>query len=340
MSGKPTSFDIAQLAGVSQPTVSRALRGSPTVSEQTRKRIEAIAQQLNYKVDKNASSLRRRETNTLALLFYEDPMPDATNINPFFLSMLGAITQTCSRHGYDLLISMQQFSSDWHVDFEESRKADGIILLGHGDFEPYRAKLDRLMEQGTHFVRWGPFQDAGLGIVVGSDNFHGGQQATEHLIGLGRKRIVFLGEANNHYPEFNDRYLGYLHAQERAGLSPDPKLYRSAHTDQCGHDAVTQLMAEGASFDAIFAASDLIALGAMRALQEHGRDVPKDVSIVGFDDILAASLARPPLTTVQQDYKRAGEVLVETLIGTIRAEALESNALPCKLVIRKSCGAK
>jgi DNA-binding LacI/PurR family transcriptional regulator len=189
-------------------------------------------------------------------------------------------------------------------------------------------------------VRWGPFQDAGLGIVVGSDNFHGGQQATEHLIGLGRKRIVFLGEANNHYPEFNDRYLGYLHAQERAGLTPDPKLYRSAHTDKCGHDAVTQLMAEGASFDAIFAASDLIALGAMRALQEHGRDVPKDVSIVGFDDILAASLARPPLTTVQQDYKRAGEVLVETLIGTIRAEALESSALPCKLVIRKSCGAK
>ena len=339
MSGKPTSFDIAQLAGVSQPTVSRALRGSPTVSEQTRKRIEAIAQQLNYKVDKNASSLRRRETNTLALLFYEDPMPDATIINPFFLSMLGSITQTCSRHGYDLLISMQQFSSDWHVDFEESRKADGIILLGHGDFEPYRAKLDRLMEQGTHFVRWGPAQDADLGIVVGSDNFRGGEQATQHLIGLGRTHIAFLGEANSHYPEFNDRYQGYLHAHAEAGLAADEQLYRIAHTEQGGHDAVCQMIAQGARFDAIFAASDLIALGAMRALQEHGRDVPGDVSIVGFDDILAASLARPPLTTVQQDYRRAGEVLVETLIRTIRAEAVESNALPCKLVIRKSCGA-
>ncbi len=341
MSDKPTSFDIAQLAGVSQPTVSRALRGSSTVSEKTRKRIEAIAQQLNYKVDKNASSLRRRETNTLALLFYEDPMPDATIINPFFLSMLGAITQTCSRHGYDLLISMQQFSSDWHVDFEESRKADGIILLGHGDFEPYRAKLDRLVAQGTHFVRWGPTQDADLGIVVGSDNFRGGEEATAHLLNLGRQRIAFLGEANNHFPEFNDRFQGYLSAHQKAKipLCADQGLYRAAHTEQCGHDAVCSLFAENIAFDAIFAASDLIALGAMRALQEHGLDVPADVSIVGFDNILAANLARPPLTTVQQDYKRAGEVLVETLIRSIRQEPVESSTLPCKLIIRKSCGA-
>ena len=99
MAGKATSFDIAQLAGVSQPTVSRALRGSPTVSEQTRLRIVAIAQQLNYTVDKNASNLRLQETRTLALLFFEDPTPDETGINPFFLSMLGSITRTCALRG-------------------------------------------------------------------------------------------------------------------------------------------------------------------------------------------------------------------------------------------------
>ena len=99
MALKATSFDIAQLAGVSQPTVSRALRGSSTVSEQTRKRIEAIAQQLNYKVDKNASNLRLQETRTLALLFFEDPTPDESGINPFFLSMLGSLTRTCARSG-------------------------------------------------------------------------------------------------------------------------------------------------------------------------------------------------------------------------------------------------
>jgi transcriptional regulator with XRE-family HTH domain len=108
MAEKPTSFDIAFLAGVSQPTVSRALRGSPVVSLETRKRIEEIARQLNYRVDKNASNLRSQHSNTLALLLFEDPTPDDSQINPFFLSMLGSITRASARQGYDLLISFQQ----------------------------------------------------------------------------------------------------------------------------------------------------------------------------------------------------------------------------------------
>ena len=174
LTDKPTSFDIAQRAGVSQPTVSRALRGDPTVSEATRKRIEAIAAQLNYKVDKNASSLRSRHTNTLALLFFEDPTPDASLINPFFLSMLGSIARTCSLRGYDLLTSFQQLSSNWHVDYEDSHKADGIILLGYGDYETYRARLEQLEAQGTHFVRWGSVQPGQPGTTIGCDNFRGG----------------------------------------------------------------------------------------------------------------------------------------------------------------------
>src|SRR5690606_1216037 len=108
--GRPTSLDIAYLAGVSQPTVSRALRGSPMANEETRKRILAIAEQLNYKVDKNASGLRRQHAGTLALLLFEDPTADESHINPFFLPMLGSITRTCAGHGQDLLISFQQFS--------------------------------------------------------------------------------------------------------------------------------------------------------------------------------------------------------------------------------------
>lgn len=337
MSVKATSFDIAQLAGVSQPTVSRALRGSPTVSEQTRKRIEAIASQLNYKVDKNASSLRRQTTNTLALLFFEDPTPDDSMINPFFLSMLGSITRTCANRGYDLLISFQQLSSDWHVDFEDSRKADGIILLGYGDYELYRAKLDKLVEQGTHFVRWGFVQAGQPGTTIGCDNFRGGYDAVQHLIANGRRRIAFLGDASSHSPEFHDRYRGACEAQKSNGIGVvAARQVDAMTTEQSGHEAATELIRRKVKFDAIFAASDLIAIGAMRALEEHGLDVPADISVVGFDDIPAASLAHPPLTTVQQDYRRAGEVLVDALLRQIRKEKADTTALPAKLVMRKS----
>jgi DNA-binding LacI/PurR family transcriptional regulator len=337
---KATSFDIAQLAGVSQPTVSRALRNSPMVSEQTRNRILAIAQQLNYTVDKNASSLRRQETRTLALLFFEDPTPDDSLINPFFLSMLGSITRTCAQRGYDLLISFQQLSSNWHVDFEDSRKADGIILLGYGDYEHYLPKLEQLVEQGTHFVRWGFVQQGQPGTTIGCDNFRGGYDATQHLIALGRRKIAFLGGADSHAPEFLDRYRGYCEAQKSNGIAiVDARRVDAITTEQSGYDAAVMLLRSKSKFDAIFAASDLIAIGAMRALEEQGLTVPGDVSIVGFDDIPAANLAHPPLTTVQQDYRRAGEALVDALLRQIRNEKSTAAALPARLVVRRSCGA-
>jgi DNA-binding LacI/PurR family transcriptional regulator len=340
MAVKATSFDIAQLAGVSQPTVSRALRGSSTVSEQTRLRIEAIAKQLNYKVDKNASSLRLQHTRTLALLFFEDPTPDETGINPFFLSMLGSLTRTCAQRGYDLLISFQQLSSDWHVDYEDSRKADGIILLGYGDYEIYREKLEKLVEQGTHFVRWGFAQEGQPGTTIGCDNFRGGMDAARHLMQHGRKRIAFLGDASSHYPEFQDRYRGSSEAQGGEGIIADPALQVDAlNAQDAGYEAAQQLIARGKPFDAIFAASDTIAIGAMAALREHGLNVPDDVAIVGFDDIPAAGMAHPPLTTIQQDYKRAGEVLVDSLLQQIRNEKATTAVLPAKLVVRQSCGA-
>ena len=169
--GKATSFDIAFLAGVSQPTVSRALRGSPSVSEETRQRVREIASQLNYKVDKNASNLRFQRSNTLALLFFEDPTSDDSAINPFFVSMLGWITRACGSRGYDLLISFQQQSGNWHEEYEDSHKADGLILLGYGDYLQHRVRLQGLIERGTHFVSWGAVQPGQTGVSIGSDNY-------------------------------------------------------------------------------------------------------------------------------------------------------------------------
>ena len=334
---KPTSFDIAALAGVSQPTVSRALRGDRTVSEATRKRIEAIAGQLNYKVDKNASSLRRGHSNTLALLFFEDPTPDDSLINPFFLSMLGSITRTCARRGFDLLVSIQQLSANWHVDYEDSRKADGILLLGYGDYEQYRSRLDALVAQGTHFVRWGSVQSGQPGTTIGCDNYQGGLDAGRPLIAQGRRRVAYLGEASAHAPEYRDRYRGLAEALRSTGLAVDPGLQVDVVTFEAGgYDAARRLLARGIAFDAVFAASDLIAIGAIRALEEAGLRVPDDVAVIGFDDIPAAALAHPPLTTIAQDYAHAGEVLVDTLIAQIAGRPTENALLPTRLMVRRS----
>jgi alanine racemase len=338
---KSTSFDIAYRAGVSQSTVSRALRNSPLVNEATRLKIQEIAKELNYKVDKNASNLRSQQSDTLALLLFEDPTDDDSAINPFFLSMLGSITRACSQQGFDLLVSFQQSSEDWHADFEDSNKADGLILLGYGDYIDYEEKLIKLLDQGTHFVRWGA-EDKNLPVVsVGCDNFQGGVDMTEHLIKQGRHTLAFLGSASTHAPEFFDRYKGHCHSLQANGLKINDKLqFNALYTEEAGYQAACKLLASGESFDAICAACDLIAIGAMRALQEKNIDVPKQVALVGFDDIANASFTFPPLTTVKQDTQLAGELLVGTLLSLIHDEEVKTTLIPPELVVRKSCGAK
>jgi DNA-binding LacI/PurR family transcriptional regulator len=340
MTAKATSIDIAHLAGVSQSTVSRALRGSPTVNEETRKRIEEIARRLNYTVDKNASSLRTQQSKTIALLFFEDPTSDDSLINPFFLAMLGSITRACAERGYDLLISFQDLSGNWHVTYEDSNKADGIILLGYGDYVEYRSRLEKLVAQGTHFVRWGAVMEGQPGISIGCDNFKGGYDAAKHLLDHGRRRLAFLGDASNHSPEFLERYRGHAAAIEESGGLNLPQLRVDAiSTEESGYRAARELLNRQEPFDGIFAASDLIALGAMHALRDQGIKIPAQVAVIGFDDIPAASLANPPLTTIMQDTRRAGEALVDTLLELIGDRPTAATVFPARLVVRQSCGA-
>ena len=322
---------------MSQPTVSRALSGNPSVSAATRARVLAAAEQLHYKVDKNASGLRRQQSRTLALLFFEERSADGALINPFYLSMLGPMVRKCALHGYDLLISFQQLSSDWHVDYEDSRKADGIVLLGYGDFLDYRPLLERLVGRGTHFVRWGSASEVQIGATVSSDNEQGGFDATEHLLQGGRRNIAFIGTAKPGYPEFLDRWRGYCRALRASGIEPDARLRVDGEpTEQSGRDGIAELLHRGVAFDAIFAASDVTAIGAMHALQKLDRRIPQEVAIVGFDDIPAASLSSPPLSTVTQDARGAGEALVEALIEAIEEGTARSRLLPVRLTVRDS----
>ena len=336
MQRRPTSFDIAALAGVSQPTVSRALNNSPSVSAETRARVLAAAEQLNYKVDKNASGLRRSRSRTLALLF-EEASADGGLINPFYLSMLGSMVRKCADTGYDLLISFQQLSTDWHVDYADTHKADGIILLGYGDYYQSEPLLQRLVERGTHFVRWGSTAGARLGATVGSDNEQGGFDATEHLLQNGRRQIAFIGTADPGFQEFHDRWRGYCRALRAAGIEPDPALQVDADpSEQAGLDAIDELLRRDVKFDAIFAACDVAGIGAMHALQKLGRAIPQEVAIVGFDDIPAAKLASPPLSTVRQDARTAGQTLIEAAVEAVEAGYARNQLLPVQLVVRES----
>ena len=336
---KATSMDIAHRAGVSQATVSRVLRGSPLVNAETRKRVEEAVRELNYKVDRHASSLRTQRSGTLALLLFEDPTQDDSHINPFFLSMLGSITRACARQGHDLLVSFQQLSDDWHADYEDSMKADGMILLGYGDYLAYESKLAHLVAQGTHFVRWGPVLQGQPGISIGCDNAEGGVLAGRHLVAQGRRKIAFLGDASTHFPEFFARYCGCDAALREAGLRINPALQADAiSTEQSGYDAAKALLSRKLPFDAVFAGSDLIAIGAMHALKEAGLRIPEDVAVVGFDGTPMSRFSNPPLTTVVQDTSKAGELLVDTLLQLIRDQPAQSITMAPTLQVRASSG--
>ena len=189
----------------------------------------------------------------------------------------------------------------------------------------------------TKFVRWGSVSDDSIGLTVGSDNIGAGEQAGAHLIEIGRRHIAFLGDASDHAPEFQDRYTGLCRAMRAAGIEPDPALQADAvSSEESGYAAARALLARVARFDAIFAASDLIAIGAMRALAEAGLAMPRDVAIIGFDDIPAANLTSPTLTTVMQDMKGAGELLVEALLRRIDGADAERTVLPARLIKRQS----
>jgi len=340
-SGKTTSFDIAHRAGVSQATVSRALRNSPLVNPETRRRVQEIAREMHYSVDRSAARLRSQKSRTLALLFFEDPTTDESLINSFFLPMLAHITRFASAEGYDVLISFQQLSDDWLSEYQVSNRADGIILLGYGDYLGTSEKLQRLRDEGAHFTIFGAMTPELEGHAVGVDNFEGGAIATQHLIDLGRTRIAFLGEATENCPEFKQRHAGYCSALQAAGLPIDEALHiNTKNQETAGFQAAKELLASGEPFDSIFAVTDQVAFGVLKCLRKSGIDVPGEVSVVGFDDIPAASYFSPSLTTVRQDTRLAAMALVRNVLRMINGEPSELYQLPLTLKVRGSCGGR
>ena len=336
----PTSRDIADLAGVSQATVSRALRNSPLVREETRGRIQQIARELNYFVNRNAAGLRTQQSHTIALLLFDETDGTDKQMNLFFMSFLDNITRAAASRGYDVLLSLQQFTDDWHIEYQASHRADGLILLGYGDYLEYREKLTALASANTRFMIWGPIVKDQPGHSFGCNNEHGGFQAIQHLLQLGRRQIAFIGNTSRGSPEHAARYAGYVRALSGAGIEPNDDLSCAAdNSETLGYEAAQQLLRSETPFDAIFAVTDLIAIGAMRAIKDADLRIPEDIAVVGFDDMPLAAHVSPALTTMRQNSQIAAEGLVKGVVGLIEGEPVESALMEPELIVRESCGA-
>lgn len=329
-----TSFDVAEAAGVSQSTVSRALAGDTSISEPTRRRVIEAAQRLNYQVDENAARLRRGRTGTLALVMICRPGQDRKDLNPFYFALLGSTCAAAAARGFEALVSLQDSPTNFWGHYQERRKADGMIVIGTSENTDAWEYFGHLPE-GTNWVCWGaPNDDFPW---VRSDNHAGAALATRHMLVRGYRHIVCLGSETSPQRQFKERYDGYAAAMHDAGLEPVlQRIERGLPREEQGRLAAIALIESGRPFDGVFGVSDEIALGALKELTRRGVRVPDDVGVVGFDGVRAGAWSTPPLTTVESDFEVAGSLLVDRLIATIGGEAPSPRRAPVRLVARGS----
>lgn len=329
--------DLAMRAGVSESTVSRALSNSPLVGKETRERIQRLAEELGYIIDKRARNLRLQQSGVIAVVvpLLHDTVQSISD--PFFLEMLGNLADILSGHGYDLLLRKFGAAEPQQLaGLLRDIRADGVLLIGQST---QHEAIDQIGRNYIPMVVWGaPFPHASY-LTVGSDNFDGALQAVSHLLRLGRRRIAFFG--NITLPEVAPRHRGYEAALRQHGLAPEPRLVVPMPFDgSSALQTVRGFLAQGEAFDAVFAASDVIAMAVIGALRERQLRVPEDVAVIGFDDIMLAGVFSPALTTVRQNIPEAAKVLVTTLIERIAGEPAESTLLPVQLIVRDSCGGR
>ncbi|MBK7163510.1 MAG: LacI family DNA-binding transcriptional regulator [Sphingomonadales bacterium] len=335
MAIRVTAFDVAQRAGVTQPTVSRALNGSPKVSDETRAKVLQAAQELGYVINQNATRLRRGETMTLAVVLIGRAGESATETNPFYFSLLGSVAAAAAAKGYNLLVSFQDSSGNFFGQYDDARQADGMIVIGTTQNPEAWAYFRGLDHTDKAWVCWGaPDDDLRW---VRSENEGGGQIAARYLLESGRKHPVFIGARASQQRQFGERYDGFAEALRTAGLSaPAIEVDESLSREEQGIEAVRTLLQSGQPFDGIFAACDLTALGVLRALTESGISVPERVSVIGFDGIRAGNYSSPPLTTIEPDFEQAGDLLVQNVLNRISGEPLTHRRVPVQLVRRGS----
>lgn len=341
MTTRPTSFDVAAMAGVSQATVSRVLTGSALVSARARRQVLEAAQRLNYKVDANARKLRSRKGHTIEVIVVEEATGECGAINPFFVPMIAEIIKYAAQKGFEAVVSLQPESAGGAPYSAMARPASGVIFLAPKDFETYARALRSSDEGDDHWVVWGRYDTAFNTACVVSDNEAGAFAAVSHLIQQGRKRIAYLGKFSGEQWEFIERHKGYCGALQAAGLAADARLQADCVLSMAGGaEAISRLIEAGVEFDAVFAATDVLGIGALRELTGRGLRLPDQVAVMGFDDLWICNTVTPRLSTVRQDTVAAAHVLVDSVAALIEGEPATTTKIPTELVIRESCGGR
>ena len=332
---RPTIYDIAKTAGVSSATVSRVLSGRASVAPGTKRRVITAADNLGYRTNALARSLASRTSDIVALM-----LPDITN--PFFAELVMSVQAAAFGKGYTTLICNTEGDSDLERNYLDqllSLQVRHVFVIG---LTLDRATVQDYLSAKMNLIALDRPMRHTSSVIVQSDNRKGADLAVSHLLGLGHRRIAHIaGPADVAMSQ--DRRRGYLNALAAAGINADDALVvRSDFSEQGGARAFAELNRRGGVFTAIFAADDVIAMGALSAALASGRTVPHDLSLVGFDDVLPAQFTVPPLTTVRQDAMAMGDQAVKAM-SEIEATETEGArrrrfVLPVSLVLRGSTG--
>ena len=324
--GLPTLDVVAALAGVGRATVSRVINGRGPVSDRTRRAVEKAVAELGYIPSRSARSLASQRTGTVAVVVAEHtPTYDATKIEstilpaPFFARILRGIAAELNAAGLSLRLLV---AHDWVRQLSAERVDGALLLAAHRDSEATDV-FDRLR---LPMVRTGRPLGSTAVHYVDCDNRAGAREAVAHLLGRGRRKVATIAGPQDMSAGI-DRLDGYWDALRAGGVPKDESLVAIGEFDEeCGHRAMTELLASHPDLDAVFAASDSIATGALQAIKAGGHRVPGDIAIVGFDDSPVASHTDPPLSSVHQPIEALGQEMTRLLVRVINGEVSDPQA--------------
>ena len=324
-----TMSDIARLANVSKPTVSRVLNGSPLVTPETRDRVLEVARANGYVVNRNAQKLRHSRTNTVAVVLDFGSHRHGAIGDPFIFELLAGISEALSVRDQDVLLSPPGLDDvNGFRDLHRARGADGFIVLGQG---ARVAMLRDLARTDVPFVVWGAVEEDSGYCAVGSDNRQGGRLAGERFVAQGRRRFLFVGDIR--HAELRLRYEGLKQVADAHGIPLDhitPPSMAYAATMEAARD----YLVSGKRPDAVFAFSDTAAMAVISAFRDLRYRTPGDYSIIGYNDIPPAAHFTPAISTIAQETGVAGSILVEKLMQLLDGGRPKSVMLPTRLIVR------